>query len=580
MKQRSPLSRLLRDYVSRYTGDIVLLAPLLALVAAAGASYAWIMKQAIDAISRGDMSAIAFTPVIVLIATSIRAVAIFGQAVMSQNLALKVLRDLQGAMFAKLMDVDYARHALEPPGRLVSRFTNDINVVAEGLVRGGQALIRDVLTLIGAIGLMLWFDWALTLLVAGAFLLAGPPLQAIARNARRRTQAAQVQLGALSALLSEIFGAARFVKTYGLEARETKRAQAAFEDRRKIAVKLAQNRARSEPLLEIVGGLALAGVLYVAGLRVASDVMTLGDLLGIVTAIGVATPAARSLGNFNTVLNEATAALGRIFGLIDEPTTITDKPNAKPLAVKEGRVEFENVSFTYGEAPALAGVSFAVAPGETVALVGPSGAGKSTIFNLLPRLYDVTGGAVRVDGQDVRDVTIASLRQHISLVAQEAALFNDTIRSNIALGRAGATQAQIEEAARAAAAHDFITALPGGYDTIAGDRGGNLSGGERQRIALARAFLRDAPILLLDEATSALDAESEAQVQEALRRLSKGRTVLVIAHRLSTVRDADRILALENGRIVEMGRHDDLVAREGLYARLSRLQFQSADAAR
>jgi ATP-binding cassette, subfamily B, bacterial MsbA len=577
MKAGALLGRLWRDFVSRYAGDIALLAPLLALVAAAGVSYALILKFTTDGIAAGDSRVILFAPLAVLAATGVRAFAMWGQAVQSQSLALKVLRDLQGSMFAKLMTVDFARHAREEPGRLVSRFTNDITVVSEALVRGAQASIRDTLTLLGAVASMLWLDWVLTLLVAAVFALAGGPLAGIAQRARKQTEAAQTQIGALTALLAETFGAARFVKTYGLERHEIERARAAFETRRKLALRLAKNRAGTVPLLEIIGGLALAGVLWVATLRISGGAMTLGDLIGMIGAVGVATPAARALGQFNTVLNEAVAALTRIFGLLDEPTTVKDKPDAKPLDAARGRVEFENVAFSYGDAPALEGVSFAVEPGETVALVGPSGAGKSTIFNLLPRLYDVTAGAVRIDGQDVRDVTLASLRGAIALVSQEAALFNDTVAANIALGRAGATRAEIEQAARAAAAHDFIVALPHGYDTIVGERGGNLSGGERQRVALARAFLRDAPILLLDEATSALDAESESKVQEALKLLAKGRTVLVIAHRLSTVRDADRILALDGGRVVEMGRHDELMARGGLYARLSKLQFQSAE---
>ncbi|MEZ5973073.1 MAG: ABC transporter ATP-binding protein [Hyphomonadaceae bacterium] len=573
------LARLWREYVSRYMGDVAVLAPVLALVAFTGVSYAGIVKFATDAINAGAWSQIVFWVGAAVALAAARAFAMWAQAVLSQGLALKVLRDLQAAMFGKLLISDFARHSREEPGKLVSRFTNDINVVSEALVRGGQTAVRDTLTLIGAIGWMLWLDWVLTLVVLAVFALAAGPMQAIASSARKRTHAAQQQIGALSAVLFESFGLARFVKTYSLETHEAGRARLAFDERRKLQLKLARNRAVTVPVLELIGGLAFGAVLLIAGWRISQHQMTIGDLIGITTAFATATPSARAMGQFNTLVSEAKAALARIFGLIDEPISITDKPNAKTLETKSGRVEFDHVSFSYGDAPALNDVSFAVEPGETVAFVGPSGAGKSTIFNLLPRLYDVTQGAVRVDGQDVRDVTLVSLRNAISLVAQEAALFNDTIRNNIALGRAGATHAEIEDAARNAAAHDFIAALPNGYDTMAGERGGNLSGGERQRIALARAFLRDAPILLLDEATSALDAQSEAQVQDALKRLSKGRTVLVIAHRLATVRDADRILALEGGRIVEVGNHDELVAAGGLYARLSRLQFQSTEQA-
>jgi subfamily B ATP-binding cassette protein MsbA len=575
MKPPSLFGRLWRDYVSRYTKDIALLVPSLALVAAAGVSYALILKYTTDGVANDQADVIIWAPIAVIVATVVRAFAMWAQAVLSQSMALKVLRDLQDAMFAKLMRVDFARHAREEPGKLVSRFVNDINVVSEALVRGAQATIRDTLTLIGAIASMLYFDWVLTLVVAGVFALAGGPLQVIAKRARAQTKAAQLQIGSLTALLAETFGAARFVKTYGLEEHETKRASAAFEERRRLSMKLAYNRAGTVPLMEIIGGVALAGVLWIAGVRIIADVMTVGDLIGIIGAVGVATPAARALGQFNTAIGEASAALTRIFGLLDEPMTINNKPDAKAIAVTRGRVEFDRVSFAYGEAPALEDVSFTVEPGETVAFVGPSGAGKSTIFNLLPRLYDATAGSVRIDGQDVRDVTVASLRGSISLVAQETAMFNDTIRNNIALGRRGASEAEIEDASKAAAAHDFIMALPNGYETIAGERGANLSGGERQRIALARAFLRDAPILLLDEATSALDAESEAKVQEALTRLAKGRTVLVIAHRLATVRDADRILVLDDGRVAEMGAHNDLMAKNGLYARLNVLQFRA-----
>ncbi len=575
-KAPGSIARLWRQFVSvRYLREVLLLAPTLALVAAGAVSYGLILKYTTDGLAAGDARVLVLAPVAVLAATAVRALAMWGQAVQSQTLSLSVLRDLQNAMFAKLMSVDFVRHAREAPASLVSRFTNDINIIGELLVRGGQAIIRDTLTLAGAIATMLWLDWVLSLVVLGVFALAAPALSAIAKRARRQTEAAQAQLGALSATLSESFAAARLVKTYGLEEHEAGRARTAFEARRKLARKLAYNRANTVPLLEIIGGAALAGVLWVAAWRIGEEAMTLGDLIGIIGAVGAATPSARALGQANTLLNEGRAALSRIFSLLDEPTAINDKPGARTLSAPLGRITFEAVSFAYDSDPALRNVSFSVNPGETVALVGPSGAGKSTVFNLLPRLYDATGGVVCIDGQDVREVTLASLRSAMALVTQEAALFHDSVRANIALGRAGASQAEIEEAARAASAHDFIMALPQGYDTNVGERGAAISGGERQRIALARAFLRDAPILLLDEATSALDAASEARVQEALARLSRGRTVLVIAHRLSTVRNADRILVFNKGEIVEAGRHEELMSRGGVYSGLARLQFQA-----
>jgi subfamily B ATP-binding cassette protein MsbA len=571
------IARLWRDHVRRYGTDLALLTPALTVVALAGTVYTLIMKWVTDSLAAGDRAIVFWGPAAIIALTCVRAFAIWAQAVLSQGLGLKVLRDLQGGMFAALARADFARVSREETGVYVSRFTNDINVVNEGLVRGAQALLRDALTVAGALAAMFYYDWVLALFVIGVFAIAGGPITAIARRARAQTLIAQRQLGALTALLAESLGSARFIRTYRLEAHEEERAKTAFEERRAIAMSLVRNRAGTDPLLEALGGLAAAGVILVAGLRIVQSQMTLGDLFAIITAIAVAAPSARALGSFNTVANEAIAALGRVFELLDEAPGIVDRPGARPIIVTQGRVVFENVSFAYGESAALHDVSFVVEPGETVALVGPSGAGKSTIFNLIPRLYDVTSGAVEIDGRDIRDVTLASLRDAIAFVAQEPALFNDTIRANIALGRQGASNAEIVDAARAAAADDFIRALPNGYESVAGERGALLSGGERQRIALARAFLRDAPILLLDEATSALDAESEARVQAALSRLSAGRTTLIIAHRLSTIRDADRIIALEGGRIVETGRHEELIRRGGLYARLCRLQFQDEE---
>ncbi|MDQ0466927.1 subfamily B ATP-binding cassette protein MsbA [Caulobacter ginsengisoli] len=543
-------------------------------VALVSTQLAQILEPAINnLLVRPKPGAILWIPLTIVALALTRAVAQILQSTLINRIGHGIVGDIQIDLFGRMMRADLARLRATHSGTFVSSVLYDAGLIREAATSGMINYTQNFLIVAGMLIVMADHDLVLTLgvMLIGPF--AGRLMRRFTRRSKKAAKGAMAATGALSTALMESLDGVRVVKIENREDAEQARVAEVIGERQKHLIKGSIARAQAAPVTELLTMVVTAAVFAYAGWRAANGQMNVGDFTAFMGALAMAGQSLRQLANLQTVFTEGGTAARRLFAALDVEPEVADREGAIELPVSEGHIRFEDVTFGYGEGgPALEGVTLEARRGETIALVGPSGGGKSTILSLIPRFYDATSGRVSIDGTDVREVTLASLRHKIGLVTQEPFLFDDSIKANIAYAKPDASQAEIETAAKLAAAHDFILEQPNGYDTVVGESAARLSGGQRQRIAIARAFLKDAPILLLDEATSALDTESEAQVQQALERLMHGRTTIVIAHRLSTVKDADRIYVIERGAVVEQGTHASLVRRKGLYARLARAQ--------
>jgi subfamily B ATP-binding cassette protein MsbA len=591
---RPLLARIWRDYLSHHRTPLFASIACAAVVGVMAATVIQLLEPAIEGLFLGEPvtiwgvftvppgQALTAIPLIIVGAGLIWTAAALGQAALVNRLGHGIVGDIQVRLFGSMIRADLARLRSQHSGGFVSSVLFDANLVREAFTNGVVNYTQHALTLIAVIAYMAWSDWRLTLIVLLGAPVSAFVLRRFGKRMRKATTGAMVETSNLSTALMENLDGVRLIKIENREAAEEARVGEVVARRQRHVIKSADSRAFAGPFSNLVAMFVVAAVMAYAGWRARDGEMSVGAFAAYIALLGAAGQSLRQVTNLQTVMAEGLTAARRLFGALDIQPEIREAPGAAPLPDGPVTVAFDDVSFAYAPAvqagaPTLSDISLSVKPGETVALVGPSGGGKSTLLSLLPRFYDVTAGAVTLNGRNIRELKLHDLRAKIALVTQEPFLFDDTIAANISYGRPGASQAEIEAAAAAAAAHDFITALPEGYQTRAGEAGLRLSGGQRQRIAIARAFLKDAPILLLDEATSALDTESEALVQSALERLMEGRATLMIAHRLSTVRHADRIHVIEAGRLVETGSHAQLVKKGGLYARLAKQQSLDGD---
>jgi len=569
------LSRLFRESIRPQILKLSISFVFMIIIALATGATAWLLDPAIDKIFiEKDATMIWLIPLGVIGILLIKGTATFIQVSILTEVGQKIVADTQIKMFSKITYADLGWLQDKHSGKFISNFLYDVNLL-EGAVSGSLASgFRNLLTLICLLGVMFYQDWELALIAMIALPLVGYLTSKLAKRMKKAATGTQAETGILAMLLSENLDGTRIVKAYQQEESEIKKVSESIYRRMNLLVKAAKTKAAAAPFSEFLAGFGIAGAMYYAGIRGLQGELPLNEFISFLGAMMLAFQPLRSLSQINTIMQEGFSAALRIFELLDRPVDIIEKENAKELNISNGEIILDQVSLAYKESKIiLKKISLSLPPNSITALVGPSGSGKTSILNLIPRFFDPQEGKISIDGQNTQDVSLASLRSAIALVSQEPILFDLSIKENIAYGKKDASNEEIINAAKSASAHNFISKLPKGYDTLVGEKGYSLSGGQRQRLSIARAFLKDAPILLLDEATSSLDSESEHAVQKAINILMKDRTTLVIAHRLSTIENANKIIVLNDGNIEETGTHHQLIENDGLYKKLYERQF-------
>ncbi len=570
---RAIIDRIVREHVRRYIPRILVAVMFMGVVAATTAGYAWMVQPILDEVFiEKDRAQLLWITVAVFALFLAKGLSEYAQAVIMARTSIRIVADIRERVCRSLICADLEFYHNTSTGVLIAGCMGNVDSIQGTVARTLTTMVKDLLTLIFLAGMMFYQDWVLGLISFFIFPAGFASVQRIGRKVRIRSRSATIERERITGFMSDMFRGIRHIKAYGQEDHHLARLSDRIHILFRRHVKTARTSESISPIMESLAGIAISATIIYGGLKVIEGTTTAGAFFSFITALLLAYRPLKGFARLNNSLQQGLAAAQRVFALIDIRPAIRDREGAVPLNLNGGAVRFDDVSFAYGDMPVLDRMTLEAPAGRTTALVGPSGAGKSTALNLVARFYDVGEGTITIDGADVRDVTLASLRDAVAVVSQEVVLFNDTIEANIAFGKPSASRQEIEAAARVADAHRFIEELDRGYDTHVGENGVRLSGGQRQRISIARAVLRDAPILILDEATSSLDSESEHQVQQALARLAKGRTSIVVAHRLSTIADADVIHVMNDGKIVESGSHGELIDQGGLYAQLCRLQ--------